>query len=836
VKIKSVTIKGFRGFNEERTIDFDECLTLIYAPNSYGKTSISEALEWLLYGKTSKVKEAESYSKEEYKGSYRNRHLPESLTPFVKATFVDDGSNEIKFRGELKEDETIQRFINGKEVDNWPLTQDLSKIPKPFILQHALKYLLLVGPSERYRGFTGILGLEKLEEFQQHIINFHKKTKIPDEVEQFRRKISELKNRLKSQPSLHRIEKAFDRGKAGLTGLDEAINSECKSRVPPETEDKNLVQQLLKIREDAVNKIFENRIILESYTESENKDNKYGEDFFLSFKDETFLGDYKEINELAVISNLKEREKFFNLGSKLLDDELKQCPFCGQSIKENLKVHIKEELETIAAEKKRYEILDGKHMIIVNDLDKLKNIVEKYKNRHIKKSEHLLALEPKLEKLRSILLPNHEKNYDEVQNTVSQLTNLKNEIEELHNNVINALEEVQISVNEYKADTKLLDNLGKFLDNYIARIHDYDKIISDKSPVMSIANKSLEQELDKLAKTEDITLLIDLLEKRNDIEKEFEIQMILENLKKLKDTVNQYVTDKVFDAISKELTSDVMEWYGLIKTEGDPDVHFGGFDIARTIKGELKARRVQIKATSYDKELVSAVSSLSESKLNALGLCLNIAVNLKGETPFDFIIIDDPIQSWDADHEIQFIEVIRKLIERGKQIILMSHNKKWIDRVRNQCRTINGCYYEITGYKKNGPYIEEFAWVKWEKRLNDIDAIIKDSTADIDKLRHAEDEFRFIFPEIIAEHYHAQKKTLKKLSALSSEDVRKKLIECGIDEAFADKVTAALKDADEAHHDSENYNPDRERIRIYYDTAWELANKLNDLKKSKLSQ
>ena len=109
MKIKNIIIQGFRGFNEERNIDFHDHLTLIHAPNSYGKTSISEAFEWLLYGVTSKVEKADS--KEEYKGSYRNRHLLESLTPFVKATFVDDNENETEFRGDLAEDETIQRFV-----------------------------------------------------------------------------------------------------------------------------------------------------------------------------------------------------------------------------------------------------------------------------------------------------------------------------------------------------------------------------------------------------------------------------------------------------------------------------------------------------------------------------------------------------------------------------------------------------------------------------------------------------------------------------------------------------------------------------------------------------
>ena len=92
MKIKSITIQGFRGFNNKQTLDLHDQLTLLYAPNSYGKTSISEALEWLLYGITSKVEKA--LSTEEYKGSYRNLHLIDSEPSFVDVVFLDKNGKE----------------------------------------------------------------------------------------------------------------------------------------------------------------------------------------------------------------------------------------------------------------------------------------------------------------------------------------------------------------------------------------------------------------------------------------------------------------------------------------------------------------------------------------------------------------------------------------------------------------------------------------------------------------------------------------------------------------------------------------------------------------------
>lgn len=114
MKIKRITIQGFRGFNEKQTIDLHDQLTLLYAPNSYGKTSISEALEWLLYGITSKVEKA--LSTEEYKGSYRNLHLNESEPSFVNVVFLNKSGEEVTYMGELGPGDSLIKLVDGKQV------------------------------------------------------------------------------------------------------------------------------------------------------------------------------------------------------------------------------------------------------------------------------------------------------------------------------------------------------------------------------------------------------------------------------------------------------------------------------------------------------------------------------------------------------------------------------------------------------------------------------------------------------------------------------------------------------------------------------------------------
>jgi hypothetical protein len=449
------------------------------------------------------------------------------------------------------------------------------------------------------------------------------------------------------------------------------------------------------------------------------------------------------------------------------------------------------------------------------------------KSHHTVKVASLLALEPSLGKLKAILVPKHQIHFSAIGTTISQLAPAKDKLDTSFTKVIEALNNVETSVAEFKEDTALMKVLGEALAKYIAVSRSFVKLISNNVSAMSDANRILKHELDVLAGTEDISVLVDLLERKHDIEKKVKIDDILDSLKDLRKAVDQYVANKVLKAISGELTSEVMEWYGQVKTSGDPDVHFGGFDMERTTRGDLKARRVQIKATSYGKNLASAVSSLSESKLNALGLCVSIATNLKGYSPFDFLIIDDPIQSWDAEHEIQFIQVIRKLVERGKQVILLSHNRIWMQQLRSGCRTPNGWFYEITGYTKAGPCISEVPWEKWTERLKEINAIAEDPTSSSIRLQQAEEEVRITIADITSELYLKKKGAWKSPNKLNSAEVRRMLLECSVEAGLLDRITQTFKTTDDAHHAPKDYAAQRERIRRYHSWIHELAKLLN---------
>ena len=824
MKIKSITIQGFRGFNEKQTIELHDQLTLLYAPNSYGKTSISEALEWLLYGITSKVEKA--LSTEEYKGSYRNLHLNESEPSFVNVVFLNKNGEEVTYLGGLGAGDSLIKLVDGKQVDAWPIDHDLSQAPQPFILQHALKYLLLAKPDERFRGFAHLLGLESLESFQRNIQSLCTKPEacLPEEATQLLSSVSAIENRLASQPKLSHIYTEYKKGARGLKQTFVEIDTECKKRVPPNTKPESILPQLLQKREDAIRKIFKGSIVLPDYTEQEKTANTETEKTFVNFIDIEFCKHYAELLAVAASMDIFEQIKFYGLGIAIFEKEPGKCPFCERPVDSNLEEHIRKHHKTLVEGQSSNDKLLKQRDKLKGELTGLKSKLQSYQPAQLSKTSDLVNLEESTEELKKILVPKHQTHFDNVESAISAI---KTERETLANNyevVVKSVDDAIQSINDDKEDLSYLKVVSIGLIRYVSQAIDYAKTVSNNTKSMGEAEKVLQHELDEIAGTEDINILVDLLENRFEIKKSFEIKQMLNGLKGLRSTVDEYVADRIVDAISEELTSDVMEWYENIKTTGDPDVHFSGFDLEKTKTGKVKSRRVKVKAKSYGKELVSAVSTLSESKLNALGLCVNISKNMKEKGPFSFLIIDDPIQSWDADHEAQFIDLIRKLIERGRQVLLMSHNKKWIRMVRAGCRTLNGKYYEFTGYTKGGPHIKEISWATHKERLSEIDAILKNPEATDVQLQYAEEDIRIVCSETTCDIYFKKKGVQKKADKLNAEKVRKLLLESGVETGLVDRISQSFVSTDDAHHAPEDYSPNRERIRRHYSYTHELVN------------
>lgn len=827
MKLRRLTIAGFRGFNLERSIDFHERLTVIAAPNSHGKTSISEALEFLIYGATSKVEKADS-SKEEYKNSYRNRHFPKDKPSYVEASFSIAHDGEQKLRVELDADGiTTRRFVDGAPVEIWPFHATLDTAARPFVLQHALKYLLLVSPSDRFQGFARLIGLNEVDGTFQAILGLCTKptASIPPEGQLILNELLALETQVIAVPELKNVAMNFRRGAENLDDAYALIDVRSDALLGEMVKAAERVPKLIAARTKAAAKVYSGDVTLHAYSPEEASQLALAHKTLSTAVSATFLQDYGQLCHYDAAERLQKEATLLNIGVELLEESPETCPLCGQMLNEELRTGISERHASAKAEIAKGATREQSRLRVAQVLADVKKSIKEHVKLSERRTENLIGtMQPEnAPKVCELLGGESAASVEVVRTAAETASGFIQRIRAASANIADAILNCESGIAKSSTSVDDAEVLGKALLAYLSTASDFVIHVTQFESSLAGPAKLFRQNVDALAGTAEISLLIDLLKKRKTIERALRVRDVLEGLKDLKKHVEQTLAETMEAAMSTDLTNAVMKWYDAIRTDGDPDVHFSGFAMEKTKTGDFKSRRLSVQAKSYGVDLASAVSSLSESKLNALGLSVSIASAIRSPGPWDFLIIDDPIQSWDDEHETRFIDVIRSLVEiENKQVVILSHKGNWAKQVCHGCRTLNGLHFEITRYTKDGPHIVVMEWSTIDQRLREVDAILGDNTASSVKLQQAEEEVRLVACQVASQV--AKEKLGRTTSAhnMNSKDVRAILVEAGITADLVDRVSAMFVTADDAHHAPKSYAPNIQRIRKAADAIREV--------------
>jgi len=822
MKLCKLRIAGFRGFNEERVIEFHDKLTLISALNSHGKTSISEALEFLIYGETSKVSQADS--KDEYKNSYRNRHYPIEQPTVIEAIFADLGV-ETTLRVEIELSGEISRFYNKTRVSNWPFLDALKTTAPPFVLQHALKYLLLAKPSERFQGFASLLGLNDVDVIQQQIVNLCTKptASIPADAMRLLVELQAIEARIDSFPELIGVCQELKRGPEGIETAHKKIQARAELLLGRKYEEAEVLSALIGAREAAAARIYAGTVAIGNLTPTEQDQFLFLEKSIASL-DARFVASFTELGSRDAIERVQHEAELLGLGRLFITEKPDICPLCGQTLDESRRADIEGRHVCLAAKLQisgETDVRIDSRRILRSAKSSLSGLVKFLQAR----MQGVLTASDRAnqEKIQLLLGDDNVSSLQIISDAIGVLTPLLKWAQTLEAELNVAITTCETALAARTENVSQAEEAVRASERYIFAISACNKKLDEYEPILHGPSRLLQQAIDKIARTSELSAMIDFLEKKNAVARSLRVRKILEDLKDLKKYVDQTVGEVMEAAIGEDLSGSVMDWYSKIRTQGDPDVHFSGLGMEKTKSGDFKNKRVRIAAHSYGVELASAVSSLSESKLNALGLCLSIATALSASGPWDFLVIDDPIQSWDEDHETQFIEVVRSLAQDAKkQIILLSHRSNWIDRVALGCRALNGWRYQITGYTKEGPHLMVVDWAPVDQRLREALAIAEDSKATSIQLQQAEEEIRITACQLAADI--AKRKLGKDRSAhnLNYVSVRTILLEASCPQPLLDRVTATFGTTDEAHHAPKDYQPNAHRIKQYHQSLCEL--------------
>jgi DNA repair exonuclease SbcCD ATPase subunit len=176
-RLSSLTIAGFRGFREPITLDFDASAVLMSGPNGTGKTSVFDALQWLLVGDVARLTSYKLRRNEEYLANVYQATVPALVeahfrlpgtTLQVKRTGNSSDSNlEVSLGTETHTGSGAARVLQHSLIGgDLPLSEVLAT--NGLLQQDDLRQLLQTKPDLRYRQLLRLLGLEVLELFDRY--------------------------------------------------------------------------------------------------------------------------------------------------------------------------------------------------------------------------------------------------------------------------------------------------------------------------------------------------------------------------------------------------------------------------------------------------------------------------------------------------------------------------------------------------------------------------------------------------------------------------------------------------------------------------------------------
>lgn len=679
LKVMAIRIEGFRGFNKPTELVFDDGLNVVYGPNGFGKTSLAEALEWALFGETSRQQYARS--KGEIKDSLANLHYPTDKRPTVELDLRIE-TDVVTVRRDLIDDNNSFVYVNGK------LAPDLSSLrisrevtPNPVLAQHALREFLNTEPVNRWNALSQLLGLEAVSSFRACL----------------QRAITDLQNEFGAMTSavaqweLTAQSNGWTKLRAVLKNseadrLDDAVR-EVVERVTglsaPHVTTLEAKQQELLGAALAMPAAIDQAAVASEASKLRNSD-------AVAAVHQTLA---KVLELWPVYIGLRAADvstkhlAFIKVGLEL-PPEPPLCPFCGQETLTNSRVvELKGSVQSHSALLRiRGEVHDSlgvlskaikdfiadirSHVTLTDDQEtvfnrllpkvdgELERKLAEFRERCIYIRANLPVSEESLNKILTTLNSQLAEGHDDPAIWASLASRVK-ELEDFANNVLELM------------------NLAKNVQTRLA-------------PVLA-------SRVDEDKSLKDIAVAIALLRATESLRMGLHVRAVLSEAKKAHAEVEDYERVATETRLHDKETV-TLDWYS--RMNPNEDVRFSSMEVAKV----GKSRQVQLLGETYGKR-THALALLSESHLNALGLSVHLARATSEVTSLGFLVLDDPVQSMDQAHTRRVAsDLIGKLLQDGWQVIVLSHLKNFSD----ECITAQAVdrMEEITSYSKDGPKIK----------------------------------------------------------------------------------------------------------------------------------
>ncbi|MBE0580071.1 AAA family ATPase [Devosia sp.] len=690
MRFLDLTVRNFRGFGPSaETIKFGGDLILMFGPNGFGKTSISEAVEWLFYGVTKRRKRGEQFSRPEYANSYANVH---GRTPVEVIATVEIAGTQHVLSRRLGPGETSVTSVDGVESSFAVLGHKPIEAVYPVIAQHGLQTFILSKPKDRRDAISAALGLDELTAFKASLEGARSSFQRtpPANVTSARKELSGLAPGLLTVLEANDVSKRWQKQpvEVDATRDPEQLLEAARALSHSTAESvEDVLKDLRTTRERASKALFD----LEGFSPLGGKTAR--------------LAIARAVRLEKLLDTLSRGAKNYleqvaaGYSAALLDFWIKgielapvgeKCPMCES---QTLRAHHREELaarikagadqiqtrkdlgsvvKSIAALASQLET-DLRALAIPSDF----SMVEDERLREILGHGHGAV---------DAFSVAHADFRRELAGAMSALLSVKKHASEFLEKLdAGGSFSAVLSAHEIARNTirPAASRSGRSSGSYGAAFDTLDALIAEK-----VSSDKEVAKIDAVGKALRKLDQVDLLARY--------ATTLAESLELIR-SVEKEIQGK-HNVLLNTRGQEVKDFYDRLNVGAD--VGFSGMEPGND--------SMQLHATSFGRKM-SAAANLSECQLNCLGLATYLMRACSPGTPFGFVLLDDPVQSMDDGHAESFIaDIVPHLLDdHGKQVIVLSHTQKVIERLRdlNQHRATR--VYHLDNYEKDGPTLTE---------------------------------------------------------------------------------------------------------------------------------
>lgn len=624
----------------------DSNVVLIYGLNGSGKSSFTEALEWLFFGEISRQRLSRCKSEYQYEEYLRNLFYSSPDNPFVEVE-GSIGGTPVVVRKEITSSGD-KLFIDSKEVENFnSLNLNLANYFRPMLAQTEIKALVDSEQKDRWEQLSSILGQDDLTKLRENLITL-KNTKKDDSYKKQETRwnaiisdIAELSSLASLASPIQELDVAhiFD-------SLKNLVSSKAKSfediSEEIKTKQKNLLNSELgkRVAEISYRDLNELKVFLGELSEH-----------FIKLEDEAVKSTYGGYDH-SYLDFLKAGKDFA---------KPPECPFCLEKMLTEKRLRDVDKSLEQGKEAREAKSQFHQHKL---SIDSWVGLFSGRIKEFLPSQQELKIISQKFLDIGEAQLASLIQEFDK--KIAEAVVKLSKDILEVVEDQFSYIEAKYF--HKQKVDDKNI-KLKKVIDASFSQnesiITEWESLKGKITIKLPLSGQINQEELKKwltLEKVNTFFIGAETFIRQNELLKKIDaIQEKLEHYEKAEVT-----------RLLNEHAQEIKDYYEKLNP-GD-QIQFSGIEV----KGGAR-RQAKLKAEAFGKE-VNPVTFFSEAHTNSLALSIYFPQRVDRNTTWETVILDDPVQSMDENHSQALIDILVEIASK-KQVIVLTHSKSFFRRL-----------------------------------------------------------------------------------------------------------------------------------------------------------